>query len=71
MAGVLAPPPGKLHFHLMLLSSDHLTGRFVSMLTLSPVGPRHCGQFAGLTVLATTSETDIAIPPHEKTRLMK
>ena len=43
--GVELPPSGSFVFHVIFSVADHFAGRSVSVVTPSPVGPRHAGQF--------------------------
>ena len=51
--GVDPDQAGMASFQAMLRSVSHSTGRFVSALTPSPVGPRHAGQFSAPTTPGT------------------
>src|SRR5262245_32541108 len=46
------PRPAIGVFHLMFLLAFHSAGRFVSVETPLPFGPRHCGQLAAPAVAA-------------------
>jgi hypothetical protein len=54
--GVEFPPSGSGVFQTTFSVADHFSGRFVSAVTPSPVGPRHDGQFAARTVPDKTTD---------------
>src|SRR5262245_11677703 len=68
IAGVLAPS-GNGVFQTTFFAS-HLTGRPVSVLTLSPVGPRHCGQFPATAVETIVKQATKSIN-RKQTRAME
>jgi hypothetical protein len=57
MIGVLVPDSGNGHFQTMLRCSCQTIGRFLSLLTPVPSGPRHAGQSAAWTVSVAEAET--------------
>jgi len=66
ITGVLVPHSGSGHFQTMLRCSCQMIGRFFSVLTPVPSGPRHCGQSADWTVGvadATVIRTQVAQTP--------
>src|SRR5712691_1614132 len=55
-------------FHLMFLVAVHSTGRFFSVETPRPPGPRHCGQF-GVAALTTVALKNINAERRKVTKL--
>src|SRR5690349_3182285 len=55
------PRPSMGVFHLMFFAGFHSTGRFVSVETPEPSGPRHCGQFAAVAAPEIATNTTTAI----------
>src|SRR4051794_23102184 len=60
--GVAPLGPGSGSFQATFSLSSHFVARPVSLLTPSPVGPRHCGQLSARAAASAASETRTAKP---------
>src|SRR5262245_32851993 len=65
IAGVLAPSASG-HFQAMPDLSSHFRGRLLSLLTLSPLGPRHCGQLPARADMAKPERTSTTKAKHRR-----